>query len=145
MDPRAAVVVEALIRVAEVELRNEREKTRVMEESLRADRAELEAKERERSMLLRVKDRGFAVKEAEEKLVADFLEAVGTNKSFDEKAAMKAIVALLGRDGAGGSDGGGLGGVQGGNTNHLEKTDQAFDDDEGAVMETTGGTNGDGK
>ncbi|XVF42484.1 hypothetical protein PTKIN_Ptkin01aG0367000 [Pterospermum kingtungense] len=143
MDPRAAVVVEALIRVAEVEMRNEREKTKAMEESLRADRAELEAKERERSILLRVKDRALAVKEAEEKLVADFLEAVGSNKSLDEKATMEAIVALLGRDGAGGSDGGGLGGVHGGNSNNIENTETL--DAEGAMVETNEGKNGDGK
>ncbi|XVF42479.1 hypothetical protein PTKIN_Ptkin01aG0366500 [Pterospermum kingtungense] len=143
MDPPAAVVVEALIFVAEVELRNEREKTRIMKESLRAERAALEAKERERSMLLTVKGRVIEVKEAEEKLVADFLEAVGSNESFDEKATMEAIVALLGHDGAGGSEGGGLGGVHGGDSNNIENTQTL--DAEGAMVETTEGKNGDGK
>ncbi|XVE90100.1 hypothetical protein DITRI_Ditri20bG0050300 [Diplodiscus trichospermus] len=111
-DP-ADAICEAFVRVVEVELAKEREKTRLMEESLRADEAALEAKERERSMLLREKDRVVAVKEAEEKLVADFLEADGRNKSFDKKAMMDAIVALRSPESCDGNGGGGFGGVHG--------------------------------
>ncbi|XP_022744187.1 uncharacterized protein LOC111295087 isoform X2 [Durio zibethinus] len=103
-DPLDAVDA-AIVRVVEAELTKEREKTRLMEESLRADRAALEAKERERTMLVREKDRMVATKEAGDKLVAVFLEADGNNENFDEKAMMAAIVALLSHDGGDDGDG----------------------------------------
>ncbi|XWS64822.1 hypothetical protein CRYUN_Cryun05aG0037200 [Craigia yunnanensis] len=143
MDPRDEVIHEAIVRAVEVVLTSEREKTRLMDESLRADRAELEEKERERSMLLREKDRMHAVKDAEEKLVADFLEADGNNKNFHDKAMMDAIVALISRDGGDGSNDGGFGGDLGGNINYLENTQNL--DDEGAMMATIEGMKGDGK
>ncbi|XVE90110.1 hypothetical protein DITRI_Ditri20bG0051200 [Diplodiscus trichospermus] len=66
-----------------------------MKESLRAHEAAMEAKERERVMLLREKYQMLAVKEAEKKSVADFLEADSNNQNFDEKAMMEDIVALM--------------------------------------------------
>ncbi|XVF30891.1 hypothetical protein REPUB_Repub16aG0097200 [Reevesia pubescens] len=66
-----------------------------MEESLRADQATMEAKERECAMLIREKDRMIAVKEAEEKLVADFLEVDGNKNSDDQKVMLDSIVALM--------------------------------------------------
>ncbi|XVF42486.1 hypothetical protein PTKIN_Ptkin01aG0367300 [Pterospermum kingtungense] len=98
-------VVEAILRLVEVELiTKEREKTKLMEESLRADLAALEAKERERSMLQREKDRLLAIKEADENLVAAFVEADGNNISLDELIAILALIRH-------GGNGGGFGGV----------------------------------
>ncbi|XVE90117.1 hypothetical protein DITRI_Ditri20bG0051900 [Diplodiscus trichospermus] len=77
MDPRDATPFKALVRLAEVALEMEREKTRLMEESLGAELAALEAKERERSLLLEERGQFLAVKEAGEKLLADFLKADG--------------------------------------------------------------------
>ncbi|XVF42490.1 hypothetical protein PTKIN_Ptkin01aG0367700 [Pterospermum kingtungense] len=75
-----------------------------MEESLMADVAAVEAKEREWSMLQREKDRVLAIKEAEDQLVADFLEADGHNMNLD---MLIAVLALIRR---GGGNGGGFGG-----------------------------------
>ncbi|XP_022743802.1 uncharacterized protein LOC111294651 [Durio zibethinus] len=103
MDPLGAVD-EAILSVPEAELTKEREKTKLMKESARADQAALEAKERELAMLVRKKDRMLATKEAGDRLVDVFLEADGNNENFDETAMMDAILALIRDDG--GDDGG---------------------------------------
>ena len=64
-------------------------------------------------MLLREKDQLLAVKEAEEKLIADFLEADGNNKNFHDKDMMEAIVALRSHYGGDSNNGGGFDGVLG--------------------------------
>ncbi|XVE90102.1 hypothetical protein DITRI_Ditri20bG0050500 [Diplodiscus trichospermus] len=79
MDPRDAALFEALVRLVEVELEKEREKTWLMEESLMADLAALQAMERERLLLLEERDRLLAANEAAERLVADFLEPDGND------------------------------------------------------------------
>ncbi|XVF30893.1 hypothetical protein REPUB_Repub16aG0097400 [Reevesia pubescens] len=138
MDPRDAVA-DAILRFLEVEVGKERDKTRLMEESFMADRAALEAKERERSMLLREKDRILEVKKEKEKLVADFLEADGNKNFDDQKAMLDAIEALMSREGGDGSN---AGEFDGGNINYLEMTQNLAD--EGDVMAAIEGTNGGG-
>ncbi|XVF06526.1 hypothetical protein REPUB_Repub06bG0056300 [Reevesia pubescens] len=73
----------------------ERDKTRLMQESLWAYRATLEAKKRDHSMILRENDQILANKKVEEKLVADFLEVDGKKNFDDQKSMMDAIVALM--------------------------------------------------
>ncbi|XP_022718963.1 uncharacterized protein LOC111277079 isoform X2 [Durio zibethinus] len=142
MDPQGQDVFEVILRVLEIELEREREKTRLMEESLRADRSALEAKERERWILVREKDRMLAVKEVEEKLVADFLEAEASKNFDDQKAMIDAIVASMCRGAGEGNNTGGVDGGYGVDINYLINTQSL---DEGTVMATIEGTNGDGK
>ncbi|XP_022719978.1 uncharacterized protein LOC111277827 [Durio zibethinus] len=142
MDRRGQDIIEFILRVLEIELGREREKTRLMEESLRADRAALEAKGRERWILMREKDRMLAVKEVEEKLVADFLEAEANKNFDDQKAMIDAIVALMSRGAGEGNNAGGVDGGYGGDINYLINTQNL---DEGTVMAAIEGTNGDGK
>ncbi|XP_039022505.1 uncharacterized protein LOC120154975 [Hibiscus syriacus] len=100
-------VMELIQRLFEAELGKKRERTRVMEERLRADIAALDAKENERLMLASERDQKLAVKKAVDKLVSEFLQAEG-NKNFDAQKAMeKDIVALMSPDGG---DGGNTGG-----------------------------------
>ncbi|XVE90107.1 hypothetical protein DITRI_Ditri20bG0051000 [Diplodiscus trichospermus] len=118
MDPRDAALLEAL-RFLEVELEKKREKTRLMEESHRADQAALKAKEGEVSLL-----RVLADEEAQEKLFSDFLEADGNLKNFDAKTMMGVLAPFLSPDGPDGNDAGGFGGVYGvglANTQNLDK------------------------
>ncbi|KAK8634115.1 hypothetical protein V6N13_014944 [Hibiscus sabdariffa] len=102
-----------------------REKTREMEQQLRADRAAMKAREIERLMLMTDKDEMLAVKNTMDKLVADFLEA-DDNKNFDAQKAMEnEIVALMSRDGGRDDDdsGGSDGSVNGENIGYLENDD----------------------
>ncbi|XVF30897.1 hypothetical protein REPUB_Repub16aG0097800 [Reevesia pubescens] len=147
MDPRDAVA-DAILRFLEVEVGKERDMTRLMEESFMADRAALEAKERERSMLLREKDRILEVKKEKEKLVADFLEADGNKNFDDQKAMLDAIEALMSRVSGDGSNAGEFDGIYGagGNINYLEKTQNLADEgDEMAAIEGINGGGGGGK
>ncbi|XP_022743803.1 uncharacterized protein LOC111294652 [Durio zibethinus] len=86
-------------------LEGERQKIRLMNESLMADRVALQEKERERSMLMRNNQDMLAKEAAKEKLVDDFMAFIGANKNnenahnFDEKAMMKAIETMMNSDG----------------------------------------------
>ncbi|MBA0618711.1 hypothetical protein Godav_028014 [Gossypium davidsonii] len=92
----------------EVEMRKKREKTREMEEQLRADRAALEAMENERLMLMRERDDKIAEKKTVDKLVADFLQADANGDFEAQKAMENQIVAFISRDaGNTGPSGGG--------------------------------------
>ncbi|XVF30894.1 hypothetical protein REPUB_Repub16aG0097500 [Reevesia pubescens] len=73
-----------------------------MKESLGADLAALEAKEIEREMLKREKNQMLAVKEANEKLVADCLEA-GDKKNFDAQKDMLGAIEAAMNPGPGGN------------------------------------------
>ncbi|KAL4376990.1 hypothetical protein GQ457_02G031730 [Hibiscus cannabinus] len=118
MDSEGYDVIEFILCLLEVEMGNEREKSREMAEQLRADGAAMEAKENERLMLIAHKDEMLAVTKTVDKLVADFLEA-DHNKNFDAQKAMEnEIVALMSRDD--GNTGGSGGGVNGENIGYLE-------------------------
>ncbi|XVF06525.1 hypothetical protein REPUB_Repub06bG0056200 [Reevesia pubescens] len=144
MDPRDAFV-EAFLRLVEVGLAMERDKTRLMQKSLSVYRAALEAKKREHSMILRENDQILAKKKAEEKLVADFLEADGKKNFDDQKAMMDAIVALMTSGGGDHSKAEDLAAVaEGIIINYLENT-RNLDINDGVVMANISGTNGGGK
>ncbi|KAK9007014.1 hypothetical protein V6N11_019342 [Hibiscus sabdariffa] len=114
-------VIEFILQLAEVEMGNEREKTREMAEQLLADRAAMEAKENERLMLTVDKDKMLALTKTVDKLVTDFLEA-DDDKNFDAQKAMEnEIVALMSRDE--GNTGGSGGRFNGENIGYLEKGD----------------------
>ncbi|KAK8712892.1 hypothetical protein V6N13_148120 [Hibiscus sabdariffa] len=88
-------VIELILRFWEAELRKMREKTREMEEQLRADRSAMVAKENERLMLMRERDHKLAEIKAVHKLVSEFLEA-GDNNNFHAQKAMKnQIIAFM--------------------------------------------------
>ncbi|KAK6232072.1 hypothetical protein SCA6_002145, partial [Theobroma cacao] len=104
-----------------VALEWEREKTRVMKESLRDDELALLEKALEHSMLMGKKEETLAEIELQEKLIDDFMVFIGAvenndveiAQNFDEKAMMDAIVAMLNSDGNSGRNGEGLGGAYG--------------------------------
>ncbi|GMI79086.1 hypothetical protein HRI_001577900 [Hibiscus trionum] len=122
MDSEGYDVVEFILRLAEVEMGKQREKTTEMAEQLSADRAAMEAKENEVSMLMAEKDEMLAVTMTVDKLLADFLEA-DDNKNFDAQRALEnEIVALMNRD-ADSSTGGSGDGVNGENIGYLENGD----------------------
>ncbi|XP_021283147.1 uncharacterized protein LOC110415768 [Herrania umbratica] len=106
----------------QVEFEREREKTRVMKESLRDDVVALLEKALEHSMLMGKKEEMLAEIELQEKLIDDFMvfiAAVENNdveiaQNFDEKTIMDAIVPMLSGDGNSSGNGEGLGGAYGG-------------------------------
>ncbi|XP_039022507.1 uncharacterized protein LOC120154976 [Hibiscus syriacus] len=121
--------MELILCLYEAQLGKKRDKTREMEEQLRADIAALDAKENELLILVSERDQKLAVKKAVDKLVSEFLQAED-NKNFDAQEAMKKeIVALLGHH-----DGGNTAGpdtrVNGDNIGEL---DNAQNQDEGTV------------
>ncbi|XVF30895.1 hypothetical protein REPUB_Repub16aG0097600 [Reevesia pubescens] len=95
MDSHGQDIVEDILRVAEVELGKDREKTKHMKELLGADLAALKAKEIVHEKLKREKNQMLAVEQANQKLVADFLEA-DDKKNFDaQKDMLGAIAAAM--------------------------------------------------
>ncbi|WRX23752.1 hypothetical protein QQP08_016239 [Theobroma cacao] len=99
----------------------EREKTRLMKESLKHDEVAFLEKELERSMLIVKREEMLQEIKIEEKLVDDFMVFIGAvenndveiAQNFDEKAMMDAIISMLKGDGNSGGNGEGFGGVYG--------------------------------
>ncbi|XP_039022502.1 uncharacterized protein LOC120154969 [Hibiscus syriacus] len=111
--------MELILRLYEAQLGNKREKTREMEEQLRADIAALDAKENERLMLVSERDQKLAVKKAVDKLVSEFLHAED-DKNFDTQKGMKEEIVALLRHHDGRNTAGSDGSVNGENTGELE-------------------------
>ncbi|KAK8689816.1 hypothetical protein V6N13_088526 [Hibiscus sabdariffa] len=102
-------VIELILRFWEAELRKMRERTRGMEEQLRADRASMDAMENERLMLMRERDHKLAEIKAVDKLVSQFLEAEDNNNFHAQKAMKDQIIAFMRQDDGGGMNGENLG------------------------------------
>ncbi|XP_022744589.1 uncharacterized protein LOC111295388 [Durio zibethinus] len=89
----------------EIVLARERQKKRLMEESLRTRQIKLQEKLTERSMLRRKYQDMLAKDVAKNKLVDDFMDFIGAiennenAQNFDEKAMMKSIEAMMNCDG----------------------------------------------
>ncbi|XP_022744323.1 uncharacterized protein LOC111295196 [Durio zibethinus] len=105
MDPQEFIAV-----ALEIFLARERQKIRLMKESMRADQVALQEKERECSMLMRKNQDMLAKEAAKKKLVDDFMAFIGANENnenaqkFDDKIMMKAIETVM--TSCGGDNGG---------------------------------------
>ncbi|GMI65106.1 hypothetical protein HRI_000179900 [Hibiscus trionum] len=98
-----------MLRLWEAELGKKRQKTREMEEQLRADRAAMDAKENELLMLMWERDQKLAEIKAVDELVSQFLEAEDNNNFDAQKAMMNQIVALMRNDDGTGMNGENIG------------------------------------
>ncbi|XVF30887.1 hypothetical protein REPUB_Repub16aG0096900 [Reevesia pubescens] len=95
-----------VIMAMEVVLERERQKERLMEESLRAQQVALQEKVRERSMLTKSKQSILATEAAKEELVDNFMIFIGAienndleiAQNFDEKAMMNTIETMMSSD-----------------------------------------------
>ncbi|XVF30885.1 hypothetical protein REPUB_Repub16aG0096700 [Reevesia pubescens] len=143
MDRQEVITYMAL----ELVLERERQKKRLMQESLRAQQVALQEKVRERSMLTKLKQGLLAKEDAAEKLVDDFIGAIennelGTAQNFDEKAMMNTIVTMLNCNS---SDNGGFSGDYGDNVPKiaLDPEEKATVGAVGAVVKYEGSCGGD--